>query len=406
MAPRNVYGVSQINQYIRNLFTKDFVLNRLYMKGEISNCKYHHSGHIYFSLKDKDGSMNCIMFSSDAKKLRFQLVEGQQIIVFGSIAVYEKEGKYQCYVKEVEAIGKGALYEAFEKLKEELAQMGMFDLGYKKPIPSLSKKVGIVTAPTGAAIRDIMNIAYRRNPYVELVLYPALVQGEGAIQSIVKGIQTLDKYDLDVIIIGRGGGSIEDLWAFNTEEVARAIFACETPIISAVGHETDTTISDYVADLRAPTPSAAAELAVANVYDFIQRIEEKKLKLFSLMGQHILAKRQKLKILELKLNQNHPEMKIRDLRQRLLYLEEVLEQKRRQVIKHARQSLEILKQGLQSKSPYQRLKAGYSYVTNSQGYGISTIFDLKEKEEIHLFMLEGKVSAEIKSIEIKDNHGR
>lgn len=376
------------------------------MKGEISNCKYHHSGHIYFSLKDSDGSMNCIMFSSDARKLKFQLAEGQQIIVFGSIAVYEKEGKYQCYVKEIEAVGKGALYEAFEKLKEELAQMGMFDLGYKKPIPTLSKKVGIVTAPTGAAIRDIMNIAYRRNPYVELVLYPALVQGEGAISSIVKGIQTLDQYGLDVLIVGRGGGSIEDLWAFNTEEVARAIFACQTPIISAVGHETDTTISDYVADLRAPTPSAAAELAVANVYDVIQKIEEKKLKLFSLIGQYVLSHRQKLKILELKLNQNHPEMKIRDLRQRLIYLEEVLEQKRIQVVKNARQKLEILKQGLQSKSPYQRLKAGYSYVTNSQGYGISTIFDLKEKEEIHLFMLEGKVIAQIKSIEIKDNYGR
>ena len=257
-----VYSVAQVNSYIKNMFAQDFLLRRLSVKGEVSNCKYHSSGHIYFTLKDGGGTLQAVMFASQRRGLNFKLAEGQQVVVKGTVDVYERDGKYQLYASEIELSGRGDLYLRFEKLLKELEEMGMFDPQYKRPIPRFAKTVGIVTAPTGAAIRDIMNISHRRNPYVQLILYPALVQGDGAKDSIVKGIRTLDAMGLDVLIVGRGGGSIEDLWAFNEEEVARAIFACNTPVISAVGHETDVTIADYAADLRAPTPSAAAELAV------------------------------------------------------------------------------------------------------------------------------------------------
>ena len=259
---RNVYSVKQVNAYIKNMFTQDFMLNRIYVKGEVSNCKYHTSGHIYFSLKDESGTIACIMFAGQRAGLTFRMQEGQQVVVLGSITTYERDGKYQLYAKEIILDGAGLLYEKFEALKKELEEMGMFAEEYKQPIPVFAKTIGIVTAPTGAAIRDIMNISARRNPYVQLILCPALVQGAGAAQSIVEGIRRLEEKNVDLIIVGRGGGSIEDLWAFNEETVARAIFNCRIPIISAVGHETDTTITDYVADLRAPTPSAATELAV------------------------------------------------------------------------------------------------------------------------------------------------
>ena len=259
---RNVYTVKQVNAYIKNMFTQDFMLNRIYIKGEVSNCKYHTSGHLYFSLKDESGTIACVMFAGQRSGLSFRMQEGQQVIVLGSVSVYERDGRYQVYAKEIVLDGAGLLYEKFIKLKKELEEMGMFAPEYKKPIPRFAKKVGVVTAKTGAAIQDIINITHRRNPYVQLILYPTLVQGESAAVNIAAGIDYLDTLGLDVIIVGRGGGSIEDLWAFNEECVAMAIFRCETPVISAVGHETDFTIADFVADLRAPTPSAAAELAV------------------------------------------------------------------------------------------------------------------------------------------------
>ena len=257
-----VYSVTQVNSYIKNMFVQDFLLRRLSVKGEVSNCKYHSSGHIYFTLKDSGGTLSAIMFAGQRKGLGFRLAEGQQVVVKGTVDVYERDGRYQLYASEIELAGRGDLYVRFEKLLRELEEMGMFAAQYKRPIPRYAMSVGIVTAPTGAAIRDIINISRRRNPYVQLILYPALVQGQGARESIVNGIRTLDAMGLDVLIVGRGGGSIEDLWAFNERMVAQAVFDCSVPIISAVGHETDTTIIDYVADLRAPTPSAAAELAV------------------------------------------------------------------------------------------------------------------------------------------------
>ena len=288
---RNVYSVKQVNSYIKNMFTQDFMLNRIYVKGEVSNCKYHTSGHIYFSLKDESGTLACIMFAGQRAGLTFRMREGQQVIVLGSVTTYERDGKYQLYAKEIILDGAGLLYEKFEALKKELEEMGMFAPEYKQPIPFYAKRIGIVTAPTGAAIRDIMNIASRRNPYVQLILYPALVQGKDASESIIKGIGMLEAKGVDLIIVGRGGGSIEDLWAFNEESVARAIFNCAVPIISAVGHETDTTIADYVADLRAPTPSAAAELAVTEYSRLEETMYDYEVQLKRNLRQFLAAKR-------------------------------------------------------------------------------------------------------------------
>ena len=270
----SIYSVTQVNAYIKNMFTQDFLLASISIKGEVSNCKYHSSGHIYFTLKDQNGTISCIMFAGNRQGLAFRLTEGLQVVVRGSVEVYERDGKYQLYAKEISLEGAGAFYEKFILLKKELEEMGMFSEVYKKTIPANCKRLGIVTASTGAAVRDIIQVAHRRNPYLQIILYPAVVQGELAAASIVKGIEVLDKLELDVIIVGRGGGSMEDLWAFNEQNVAQAIFDAKTPIISAVGHETDVTIADFVADLRAATPSVAAELAVTEVTVTLEKIEQ------------------------------------------------------------------------------------------------------------------------------------
>ena len=286
MLKEQVYSVSQVNVYIKNMFLRETVLNNIYIKGEVSNCKYHTSGHIYFTLKDAKGQMACVMFAGQRSGLSFRMQEGQSVIVLGSISVYERDGKYQLYAREILKEGQGALYEKYEQLKRQLEGEGLFLQEHKKAIPFYSKKIGIVTASTGAAIQDICNISARRNPYVQLILYPAKVQGEGAAKTIVKGIKTLDKAGVDVIIVGRGGGSIEDLWAFNEEIVARAIYECNTPIVSAVGHETDTTIADYVSDLRAPTPSAAAELTVCSMENLMEQFLEWKYQMNRQQSSH------------------------------------------------------------------------------------------------------------------------
>ncbi|MDD6057671.1 MAG: exodeoxyribonuclease VII large subunit, partial [Clostridiales bacterium] len=234
---KNIYSVGQVNTYIKNMFAQDFMMNRISVKGEVSNCKYHTSGHIYFTLKDRSGTLSAIMFAGNRRGLSFPMKEGDKVVVTGSVEVYERDGKYQLYARQIELEGAGNLYLKYEALKRELEEMGMFSAEYKKPIPRYAMRIGVVTAPTGAAVQDIRNIASRRNPYVQLILYPALVQGEGAVASICNGIRTLDALGVDVMIVGRGGGSIEDLWAFNEEAVARAIFESKTPIIAAVGHE-------------------------------------------------------------------------------------------------------------------------------------------------------------------------
>ena len=306
----SVYTVSQVTAYIRNMFTQDFALNRISIKGEVSNCKYHTSGHIYFTLKDGGSQIAAVMFAGQRKGLAFDLEEGQEVTVTGNVDVYERDGRYQLYAKEITREGKGDLFRQFEKLRNELEEMGMFDSSYKQPIPKYARKVGIVTAGTGAAIRDIMNISARRNPYVQLILYPALVQGEQAKYSIAKGIETLDRMGLDVLIVGRGGGSIEDLWAFNEEMVARAIFNCTTPVISAVGHETDVTIADFVADLRAPTPSAAAEVVSRNQQELLRQVQSTRQRLEMAMDYYLANRTRRFTQIHHRLQQQHPQLRL------------------------------------------------------------------------------------------------
>lgn len=347
----SVYSVAQVNSYIKNLFAEDFALRNIHIRGEVSNCKYHSSGHIYFTLKDAGGSIAAVMFAGNRSGLSFRLQEGQKVVAAGSVSVYERDGKYQLYAKEIILDGIGALYQQFERLKNRLDEMGMFALEYKRPIPKYGKKIGIVTAATGAAIQDIINISMRRNPYVQLYLYPAQVQGVGAAATIVRGIEVLDKLHLDCIIVGRGGGSIEDLWAFNEESVAYAIFQCETPVISAVGHETDVTIADYVADLRAPTPSAAAELAVFDIWEFSERLSEKQYRLSRLMNQKLTAYRGVCESYRLRLAFHHPKQEILNKRQYLVNAEEFLERRITDKTKEKRQQLALLSARLSAASP-------------------------------------------------------
>ena len=393
---QNVYTVRQVNAYIKNMFTQDYMLNRIYVKGEVSNCKYHTSGHIYFSLKDESGTIACVMFAGQRGGLAFHMREGQQVVVFGGISVYERSGSYQLYAREIRLDGEGVLYERFQALKQELGEMGMFAPEYKKTIPSFVKTVGIVTAPTGAAIRDIMNISSRRNPFVQLILYPALVQGEGAVQSIVTGIQTLDTYGVDVMIVGRGGGSIEDLWAFNEEAVARAIFECETPVISAVGHETDTTIADYVADLRAPTPSAAAELAV---YDY--RLTERTMieyreKATRLLEQQIRMQRLRLREYQTKLMYLHPENQVRDYRQRIVDYEEKLRLLMENSLQKNKMRFTVDLEKMKKLSPLEKLNQGFSYVETADRKAVKRIGQVDVGDKLTIYVTDGtiKVCAE------------
>ena len=347
----SVYTVSQVTAYIRNMFTQDFALNRISIRGEVSNCKYHTSGHIYFTLKDGGAQIAAVMFAGQRKGLDFELREGQEVTVSGTVDVYERDGRYQLYAKEITREGKGDLFRQFEKLRNELEEMGMFDSCYKQPIPKYARKVGIVTAGTGAAIRDIMNISARRNPYVQLILYPALVQGEQAKYSIAKGIETLDRMGLDVLIVGRGGGSIEDLWAFNEEMVARAIFNCTTPVISAVGHETDVTIADYVADLRAPTPSAAAELAVFDYGQFVEQVNLYRQVLERSMERRLEKLHFRLDQCGMRLKLLSPEKQLNDRRQRLADMESRLERMMEENLGLSRRKLEDMLSGSTAETP-------------------------------------------------------
>lgn len=396
---KSVYSVGQVNTYIKNMFTQDFLLNKIYIKGEVSNCKYHTSGHIYFSLKDESGAMACVMFAGSRKGLAFQMKNGDKVVVGGSINVYERDGKYQLYAREITLEGAGLLYERFLALKKELEEMGMFAKEYKQPVPQYIRTLGVVTAPTGAAIQDIRNVAARRNPFVQIILYPALVQGEGARESIVKGIHMLDDYGVDLIIVGRGGGSIEDLWAFNEEEVARAIFGCRTPVISAVGHETDTTIADYVADLRAPTPSAAAELAVGDVRGLLNTLSGYQRKLELGLENRILFLRQNLRLYQNKLAYLSPENQIREKRTRLLDAEERMETAMKNQIYMARQQLGIYIERMRGLSPLEKLNQGFSYTEDENHRGVTSISQVKDGDTVHIQVSDGTIHARVNSRE-------
>lgn len=398
---RNVYTVKQVNSYIKNMFTQDFMLNRIYVKGEVSNCKYHTSGHIYFSLKDESGTIACVMFAGQRGGLSFHMREGQQIIVLGSVNVYERTGSYQLYAQEIRLDGEGTLYEKYQMLKQELEEMGMFAPEYKKAIPRYAKRIGVVTAPTGAAVRDIMNISARRNPYVQLLLYPAQVQGEGAKESIVRGIRMLETKNVDVIIVGRGGGSIGDLWAFNDECVARAIFDCQVPVISAVGHETDVTIADYVADLRAPTPSAAAELAVWDYRQLQGYLDECRLRMNRSMTGTIRINRLRLKELDVRLSYLHPRHKLQDQQQRLIELEEELRTLMRDRVKEARHRLAIQIEKLNGLSPVRKLNQGFAYVEEADGGVVKSIRQVEMGDELTVYVTDGLIRTSVKAVQKK-----
>lgn len=396
---KNVYTVGQVNAYIKNMFAQDFMMNRIYVKGEISNCKYHTSGHIYFTLKDEKGALNGVLFAGNRKGLAFSMKNGEHVVVLGSISVYERDGKYQLYAKEIILDGAGLLYQRFEALKRELEEMGMFAPEYKQPIPRYIQTLGIVTASTGAAIRDIQTISRRRNPYIQTILYPALVQGDGAAASIVNGIHALEQLGVDVIIVGRGGGSMEDLWAFNEEIVARAVFECSVPIISAVGHETDTTIVDYVADLRAATPSAAAELAVYDVRQLQEQLLSVRLELNRRISEKVERCQEKAAQFEKRLNLLSPVNQLNEKRQITADFEEKLRTRMEQQLLLKKHQLELVAKQLESFSPIKKLSQGYAFVADEKGENVHDVNVLKFGDTLNIHMLNGKVKAQVRDIQ-------
>ncbi len=412
-----VYSVAQVNAYIRNMFDQDFLLTAVSVRGEISNCKYHQSGHVYFTLKDAGAAMACVLFAGNRRNVSLRLRDGMQVIASGKVSVYEKGGTYQLYVSAVSAAGLGELYERYEALKKELMEMGMFDALYKQPIPRHVRTLGVVTAPTGAAVRDIIQISGRRNPGIQIILYPAKVQGDGAVESIVRGIRLLDAQGVDVIIIGRGGGSIEDLWAFNEEAVARAVFEAVTPIISAVGHETDTVITDFVADLRAPTPSAAAELAVEDLQLTLDRLKSDRVALQRGMLERLQTARTQIQMRAVRLNALHPgtvldrqkdrlrmlrdtmnacvSQAIAERRMDVMNAEERLRTLMERRVEAEKQKLALYAQRLEGASPYRVLAAGYSLVTDTQGRRLSSIEDSNVGDALKVYLQDGFLKTEV-----------
>ena len=402
---RNVYTVGQLNSYIKNMFRQDYLLQSLLVKGEVSNCKYHSSGHIYFTLKDPKGTISCVMFAGSRSGLSFRMSEGQQVIVAGMVDVYERDGKYQLYARQILQDGNGLLYERFEQLKRELEESGMFAPEYKQPIPRYIRTLGVVTADTGAAVRDIIQIAGRRNPYVQIILYPAIVQGEAAAPSIVKGIRALERLGVDVMIVGRGGGSIEDLWAFNESEVAQAVFDCSVPVISAVGHETDTTITDFVADLRAPTPSAAAELAVADIREILGELASGAELLDRQIRRRLQESRGEIRYLQQRLKSASPASRIREKKMSLLSAEERLQDRMDRLLEGRRHELALYIERLKGLSPLEKLSSGYSYVADSQGKNVRSISQAEPGRELSIYVKDGRINASVISVEGGSVHG-
>lgn len=392
---KTIYSVGQVNRYVRNMFTQDYILKKIYVKGEVSNCKYHPSGHIYFSLKDETGLLSCVMFAGQRRGLAFRMKDGDRVVVGGAVDVYERDGRYQMYAREITLEGAGALYERFLALKAELEEMGMFAPEYKQPIPRFIQKLGVVTAPSGAVVQDIRNISLRRNPYLQIILYPALVQGDGAADSIVQGIRMLDGAGVDTIIVGRGGGSIEDLWAFNEEKVARAIFECRTPIISAVGHETDFTIADFAADLRAPTPSAAAELAVDDFAQVMHTLDNYRERFRRDMRERIEYQKVRLEQYKLRLKYLSPESRLRDNRQILADYDDALRSAMKNKLQQYRHRLGIYLERYQGMSPLAKLNQGYSFVADQDGRGITSVEQVKPGDRVEISVTDGVIRAEV-----------
>lgn len=396
---QNVYSVAQVNAYVKNMFAQDYMLRSIMVRGEVSNCKYHSFGHIYFTLKDKLGTISCVMFSGNRAGLSFPLKEGMQVVVSGNVDVYERDGKYQLYAKKITLDGVGQLYERFEALKCELEDRGMFSPEYKQPIPRFIRTLGVCTASTGAAVRDIINITKRRNPYVQIYVYPAIVQGEYAAASIVKGIRTLEQMGVDLMIVGRGGGSIEDLWAFNEEAVAQAVFDCSIPIISAVGHETDTTIVDYVADLRAPTPSAAAELGVWEADQLDERLAAYGDAMYKTMQYRLERWRMTVENKGMRINQFSPQKRIQDLRFHSLRLQEQMQGKMDQILEYYHRIMAVYIERLKGVSPLDKLNQGFSHVETEDGRTVTDIADVKEGDLLNIQVKNGRIFARAEKTE-------
>ena len=377
----------------------DFALNHIYVRGEVSNCKYHSSGHIYFTLKDRGGAIACVMFAGNRKGLNFRMTEGMAVIVFGSVSVYERDGRYQLYAREIMQEGAGKLYEAYEALKKKLLAEGLFDEEHKLDIPKYPKRLSVVTARTGAAVQDIINVSLRRNPWLQIVFCPATVQGEGAVQSVVRGIRALEEAGVDVMIVGRGGGSIEDLWAFNEEMVARAVYDCKIPVISAVGHETDTTIIDYVADLRAPTPSAAAELAVPDMRIVLGQLQGYEEALEATMEQIMALCRQRVDSYARVFRHLNPQSRLNDRRQRLMEVEDRLRLGMERRIEQAKSELAIRTQQLEGVSPLRQLERGYAYVSDEDGHGVASAEQVTVGQHLFLDVKDGMIESEVTAIQ-------
>lgn len=398
----NVYSVTEVNEGINKLFSSRPGLSNISIEGEVSNCTYNSSGHIYFTLKDSKSQISAVMFKGKRiTGLKFALKDGMKVIVSGSIEVYVQGGKYQLYASRIEEAGLGILYEKYLKLKAILEEKGLFDEKNKKNIPRFASKVGIVTSPTGAAIQDIINVSKRRNPYVELILYPALVQGENAYKSIIKGIKALDKTDVDVIIVGRGGGSIEDLWSFNEEELAIAIYEAKTPIISAVGHETDFTIADFVADIRAATPSQAAEIANFEYSKFVSDLDNINIRMKNSLRTKLALLNNILQTYKLKLASFSPTRRINGYRTYLVEIDNRLNKKINTKLNDAKSKLAVYATKIEALSPLKRIANGYAYVADDLGNRISKVKDIKKDSIINLSFIDGKVSAKVLDMEYK-----
>ena len=424
---KSVYSVKQLNKYIKNTLESDPFLSNVTVQGEIGNCNYHSSGHIYFSIKENTDVINCIMWKGNAAKLKFKMEPGQQIVIKGYVGVYEAQGKYQLYANEIEPAGLGDLYQKYEKLKAELEERGLFSEMYKKPIPKYSLKIGVATSETGAVVNDIINVTSRRNPYVQLYLKPTMVQGEQAAQSIVNSIKFLDEQDLDVIIVGRGGGSLEDLWCFNEEIVAQAIFDAKTPIISAVGHETDFSISDFVADLRAPTPSAATEIAVFEFEEFENTLDRYKVAFRNQIDGKLQAYKNKTEVYESRIEKFSPMSKlttykqlISEYRDKLSYNfnDKFAEAKRaipdyRNNLKklfddkftRRKHTLQLFIEKLEGLSPLEKISRGFAYVSSADGPIVSTK-DVDVGDDISLIIKDGKIDAKVSGKQDGEIYGK
>lgn len=387
--------------YIKNMFLREYVLRNISVMGEVSNCKYHSSGHIYFTIKDKSSQLPCVMFASSRSGLQFKLEEGQSIIVSGSIGVYERDGRYQLYARKITKEGSGRLYEEYEKMKKRLLAEGLFDDSRKKPIPKYASKIGVVTAETGAVIQDICNVSHRRNPYVQIYLYPAKVQGDGAAQTVIEGIRYFEKTDVDTIIIGRGGGSIEDLWAFNEEALVRSVAECTKPIISAVGHETDTTLTDFAADLRAPTPSAAAELAVYSYREVEVGLREAAYTLRHQMNNTLQLCRMRLEHYRTVIQHSSPEDMIRQKRLYLADSMSCLESLMKQKLTSARHQLELYAEEMKGLSPLYKLSGGYAYVADEDGNNIKTTEQISKGQKLILTLQDGSADVTVNDVHTK-----